>query len=246
MEATGRPPVLIDVVIPREWGNTRASRLAVDVALMSGFALLVALCAQIAVRLPWTPVPITGQTFAVLVTGGALGAWRGAGSLSIYMVMGMIAVPVFAPGSGDLPQGDWGVHFILPWSGTADFPWDISSGGYIVGFILAAFVTGYFAQKAWDRKPWGLLGMLAGNAVIYVPGILWLFYLIATDWIHVAAGSPLGELIAGDGDWNKALSGGLYPFIVGDLTKLYLASMALPTAWKLVDWLKPGDSPPRV
>ena len=96
MEAIGRPPVLVDVVIPREWGNTRASRLAVDVALMSGFALLVALCAQIAVRLPWTPVPITGQTFAVLVTGGALGAWRGAGSLSIYMVMGMIAVPVFA------------------------------------------------------------------------------------------------------------------------------------------------------
>ena len=97
MEATGRPPVLIDVVIPRGtvviprgWGNIRANRLALDIALMFGFALLVTLFAQIAVRLPWTPVPITGQTFAVLVTGGALGAWRGAGSLSIYMVLAML------------------------------------------------------------------------------------------------------------------------------------------------------------
>ena len=246
MEAIARPPVLIDIVIPREWVSTRANRLAIDIGLMFGFAFLVVMCAQIAARLPWTTVPITLQTFAVLVTGGALGAWRGAGSLSIYMVLGMIAVPVFAPGSADMPQGDWGVHFIFPWAGTANLPWDISSGGYIVGFIFAAFVTGYFAELAWDRKPWGIVGMLAGNVVLYVPGILWLFYLIATDWVHPAAGKPLGELIAGGGDWDKALKGGLYPFIVGDLTKLYLATLSLPVAWAIVNKLKPGGSPPRV
>ena len=64
-----------------------------DMVLMMGFAWFVALCAQIAIRLPWTTVPITGQTFAVLVTGGALGAWRGAGALTVYMLMGMIYIP---------------------------------------------------------------------------------------------------------------------------------------------------------
>ena len=99
MEATGRLPVLIDAVVPRSWGSTRGARLAVDAGLMVGFALFVALCAQVAVILPWTTVPITGQTFAVLVAGGALGAWRGAGSLLIYLVMGMVALPVYAPRS---------------------------------------------------------------------------------------------------------------------------------------------------
>ena len=224
MEATGRLPVLIDAVVPRAWGNTPGTRLAVDAGLMVGFALFVALCAQIAVRLPWTPVPITGQTFAVLVAGGALGAWRGAGSLLIYMLLGMVAVPVFAPGGGVLPEGDWGAHVLFPWSGSSGLPWDLSSGGYIVGFIVAAFVTGYLAERAWDRKPWGILGMLAGNAVLYVPGLIWL------------------NIDAAEGDWSKTLAWGLYPFIVGDLTKLYLASLALPAAWKLVSWLNRGNS----
>jgi biotin transport system substrate-specific component len=199
---------------------------------MVGFACFVAVFAQIAVRLPWTTVPITGQTFAVLVTGGALGAWRGAGALTGYMLMGMVGIPVFAPGSG-ATVGAWDVHFILPWSGTHALPWDISSGGYIVGFILAAALVGFLAERHWDRKPWVHLGMLLGNIVLYVPGILWLAYLIGTDWVH-PVGKPLGELIAGSGTWDKAFKGGLYPFIVGDLMKLVLASLTLPTAWALV------------
>lgn len=200
---------------------------------MVGFAFFVALCAQIAMRLPWTTVPITGQTFAVLVTGGALGAWRGAGSLTIYMLLGMVGLPVFTPGNPGV-TGAWDIHFILPWKGTAALPWDISSGGYIVGFIFAAALVGYLAERRqWDRKPWVHLAMLLGNVILYVPGILWLAYLISSGWIH-PVGKPLSELIAGTGTWNKTLIGGLYPFIVGDLMKLFLASLTLPVAWAIV------------
>jgi biotin transport system substrate-specific component len=200
---------------------------------MAGFAGFVALCAQIAVRLPWTTVPITGQTFAVLVTGGALGARRGVGSLSIYMLIGMIGLPIFAPGNAGV-AGSWDVHFILPWNGSNALLWNISSGGYIVGFIFAAGLVGWLAERQWDRKPYLHLGMFLGNAVIYIPGILWLAYLIGTDWIHPVANLPLGDLIAGSGTWDKALKGGLYPFVVGDMMKLFLASLTLPLAWSLV------------
>jgi len=245
---------LADAVFPRIEAGGRAAALARDLLLMIGFAGLVALCAQIAIRTPWTTVPITGQTFAVLVAGGSLGAWRGAGSLSIYMLMGMIGIPAFAPGSSEV-TGTWAMHFILPWDGTSALPWNISSGGYIVGFILAAALVGYLAERQWDRKPWVHLAMLLGNAVLYIPGILWLAYLISTDWVPGGATKPLGEFISGSGTWNKALSGGLYPFIVGDLMKLILASLTLPAAWSLVDRFgrtarlggekKPGEPPLR-
>jgi biotin transport system substrate-specific component len=239
MQITSRAPVLIDAVIPREWAQTRVQQLAMDFALMAGFAWFVALSAQIAVRLPWTTVPITGQTFAVLVAGGALGAKRGAGALIIYMLMGMAFIPVFAPPASALAMdGTWGVHFIFPWLGNAGLPWAISSGGYIVGFILAAYLTGLLAERSWDRKSWGSLAMLAGNAVIYIPGLLWLYFLIATNWVPAGAPQPIGEYIAGDTNWGKTLIGGLYPFIIGDLMKLYAASLVLPGAWALVKRLK--------
>jgi biotin transport system substrate-specific component len=221
---------LADVIYPRT-GIFRRD-LVRDVVLVLGFAGFVALCAQIAVRLPWTTVPITGQTFAVLITGGVLGAWRGGSALTVYMGMGMIGSPVFAPGSG-ATVGTWDIHFILPWLGNAGLPWEISSGGYILGFIFAAALVGFLAEHEWDRKPWVHLGMFLGNAVVYVPGLLWLAYLIATDWVH-PVGQPLSELIVGDGTWDKALKGGLYPFIAGDLMKLFLASLALPSVWVLV------------
>jgi len=229
---------LADALFPRVRSDSRAAAIARDVALMVGFACFVALCAQIAIRLPWTTVPITGQTFAVLVTGGALGMWRGAGALTIYMLAGFV-MPVYAPGNS-ATSGAWDVHFIAPWSGTSAFPWDISSGGYIVGFILAAALVGYLAERRqWDRKPWVHLGMLMGNAVPYVPGLLWLAYLIGSGWVH-PVGRPLADLIAGSGTWSKTLVGGLYPFIVGDLMKLLLASATLPAAWALAQrWRKP-------
>ena len=240
MEASAQPMVLADAIRPRAWSQTWTTRLALDFVLMFGAAGFVALFAQVAIRLPWTTVPITGQTFAVLVVGGALGAWRGAGSLVIYMLLGIVAVPVFAPGGSALGLDDWSVHVILPWKGTAADPWNISSGGYIVGFILAAFITGFFAQRAWDRQPRGLLAMMAGNVILYWPGLLWLYYLITTEWVPTGASKPLGEYIAGSSSWDKTLIGGLYPFIVGDLMKLYLAALTLPAAWALVGKIKRG------
>lgn len=224
----------------RAWSEDLARVIAREGILLLGFAGFVAICAQIAVRLPWTTVPITGQTFAVLVTGGVLGARRGAGSLSVYMIMGMIGIPVFAPGSG-VTEGSWDIHLLFPWSGNYGLPWDISSGGYIVGFIFAAALVGFLAERQWDRKPWVHLGLFLGNVVLYIPGILWLAYLLATDWIHPAAGKPLGDLIVGSGTWDKAFKGGLYPFVVGDMMKLLLASLVLPSAWAMVN-LRRGNN----
>ena len=228
--------VLADLFYPAFFKSTTLTRTLREALLVTGGVFFVALTAQIALKLPWTTVPITGQTFGVLVVGGALGAWRGAGSLLLYMLLGMASVPVYAPTLS--LSGSWDAHFIFPWNGTHSLPWDISSGGYIVGFIFAAFVAGWFAQKAWDRGPWGILSMLAANAILYIPGLLWLAYLIGTDWIHPVAQKPLGDLIAGTSTLDKTLKGGLYPFIVGDMMKLYLAALTLPAAWKLVDKFK--------
>ena len=201
---------------------------------MVGFAAFVAVFAQIQIRLPWTTVPITGQTFAVLVAGGALGAWRGAGSMSIYAVAGMIGLPVFTPA---LPTttGIWDLHFVLPWRGNADLLWNLSSGGFIVGFILAAWLVGFFAERRWDRGAGVQLAMLLGDAIVYVPGLLWLGHLIAIDWLPPGSPKPISQLIAGSGVLDKTLKGGLYPFIVGDLMKLMLAALVLPGAWLVVE-----------
>src|SRR5262245_55796331 len=152
---------LADAVFPRISSDNRALAIARDLALMVGFAGFVALCAQIQVRLPWTTVPISGQTFAVLVTGAALGAWRGAGSLTIYALAGMFFLPVFTPKVTQV-QGAWDVHMVLPWRGAEDLLWHLTTGGFIVGFILAAWLVGYLAEKGWDRKQWVQLAMLAG------------------------------------------------------------------------------------
>ncbi len=124
MQVAANPRTLIDAIVPLYRPDDRVYAIARDIAIMVGFAFFVALCAQVAIRLPWTPVPITGQTFAVLVTGGALGAWRGAGALSIYMLMGSVCLPVFAPGA-EATGGTWDAHFILPWSGSCGLVWSL-------------------------------------------------------------------------------------------------------------------------
>ncbi len=169
----------------------------------------VAVSAQ--VQVPLWPVPITGQTFAVLIVGMAFG-WRlGAATLLLYMAEGAIGIPVFAKLSG-------GLGVIAG-----------ATGGYIVGFVVAAAAVGYLAQRGWDRNV-GLaaLAMLIGNIAIYLPGL---------PWLAVWYAGPGAEYIAAAGaetPFGAALAAGLAPFLVGDALKLALAACLLPLAWKLV------------
>jgi biotin transport system substrate-specific component len=146
---TYEAPTLAGVVFPR-------SRVA-TITMMIGFALLTALAAQIRIPLPGTPVPITGQTFAVLLAGAALGSRAGAGSQAIYWALGAIGLPFYTNASGG---------------------WEAATGataGYLVGFIAAAWVVGALAERGQDRNVWSAVpAFLAGNAVIYTFGVTWL------------------------------------------------------------------------
>jgi biotin transport system substrate-specific component len=172
--------------------------LATDAVLVLAGALLIAGSAQISFPLPFTPVPITGQTFAVLLVGASLGTVRGGLSALTYVAMGLL-LPVYASGGGG---------------------WDVivgASGGYLVSYPLAAALTGHLAERRWDRRFSSAIGlMLTGNVVIYLVGL---------PWLAVVLGSNLDE----------TLRDGLYPFVPGDLFKLYVAAAALPAAWKLVE-----------
>ena len=223
-QSTVRSATLADAVFPR-------SGLLVDGALVVGFALFTAVFAQIAIRFPGTTVPITGQTFAVLVTGGALGSKRGALSMLVYMLMGMFLLPVFAPPSSLL--GKETIHFILPWAGTQRVVWDLSSGGYVVGFVLGAYLVGLLAERGWDRRARVSLAMVVGNLSIYLFGLPWLAWFVAFETIP-GLDLTYYDAIVGNNVLDKTLKGGLYPFIGGDALKLLLAGMVLPGAWELV------------
>ena len=191
-------PVLADAAIP---ASDRSLRLVRDAALVVGACLFTALLAQVKIPLGFTPVPITGQTLAVLLVGAALGSRRGAGALTLYLVAGMW-LPFYA-------------------GGASGYFWEIASGGYLVGFIPAAFVVGWLAERGWDRRPHVLVAMLAGNLVLYIPGLLW-----------------LATFAPAESRWVTTLEWGLYPFIIGDAIKLVAASLLLPGAWLLVNWVK--------
>ena len=181
---------------------------AADVALVAAGAGLVALAAQVRFNLPFTPVPITGQTFAVLLVGAALGTIRGFASLALYLVAGIVGAPVFTGG-----ESGW------DWMSGA-------TGGYLVGFLVAATLTGWLAERRWDRRfSSAIAALLTGNVVIFAFGLVWL------------------SRVAGTG-LERTLELGLYPFVVGDLLKLYLAGALLPGAWRLVEWASPTPRRP--
>ena len=151
--------------------NAATLRLAVlprsdvltNALLVAAGVLLVAVAAQIRIPLADTPVPITGQTFAVVLVGAAYGAPLGASTLVAYWLIGLAGAPIYAEG-----KSGWDT-FVGP------------TGGYIAGFILAAALTGYLAQERWDRRFSSSLGaMLLGNVAIYVPGLLWLAHYLNT------------------------------------------------------------------
>jgi biotin transport system substrate-specific component len=163
-----------------------------DVALVVGYAVLVGLLAQIVVPLPFTPVPVTGQTFGVLLGGMALGPRRALAGMVLYVIAGLIGVPWFAGGAGGFG--------ILS---TASF-------GYLIGFVVAAAVLGLLSQQGLDRKPlFALLAMVAGTAIIYFFGVTWLW-----NSMHITIGTAirLGLVPFLLGDALKAvLAAGLLP-----------------------------------
>ncbi len=192
--------VLADAIFPWTLRRTRAQRLGVDALLILSGSLFTALMAQIAIPLPFTPVPITGQTLAVLLVGAALGSRRGALSMATYLLEGALGLPVFAGGAAGLVR----LRGL--------------TGGYLLGFLAAAFITGWLAERGWDRRPsTTALAMLIGNAIIYLFGL---------PWLALFLGGFLGP--------KGALALGLLPFIPGDLLKLALAAFLLPSAWWVV------------
>jgi biotin transport system substrate-specific component len=164
-----------------------------DAVLVVGFAAFTGLAAQIAVKLPFTPVPITGQTFAVLLGGAALGWRRGLAGMLLYLAVGLTPwVPWFAEGKGgtDVLQAP--------------------SFGYILGFLVAAALVGWLAGLGWDRTPpRTVLTMIAGNLVIYAIGLPW---LMASVDVGLAKGLELGvtPFLAGDA-LKILLAAGLLP-----------------------------------
>ena len=180
--------------------------------LVVGAVVFIALAAQVTWNYPFietkagNPVPITGQTFAILVTGVLLGARLGTAAVLAYLVAGIVGAPVFA---------DWSRYYTA-FAG--------ATGGYLIGFLPAAFIVGWFAERGWDRSMWLLLPMLIANAIIYVPGLIWL-----NGWLAIMD-FPVDTFEAG-----------LWPFIPGDLAKLVAAALVLPAGWTLKERLRGGQ-----
>lgn len=148
-----------------------------QVALVAAGSLVVALLAQVSIPLPFTPVPVTGQTLGVLLVGGALGGWLGGASLLLYLIEGAVGLPVFAPHAGGAIFG--------------------ATGGYLVGFIVMAAVVGWLAERGWDRSVGkSILAMVIGECVLYVIAVPWLGF-----YVGFGQAIPLGfvPFVAGDG-----------------------------------------------
>lgn len=194
-----RRPVLADAL---GRPSTRARALATDAALVVAGAALVALLAQ--VEVPLWPVPITGQTLGVIVVGAALGAWRGAAALTTYLFAGLAGLPVFAGFTGTVAA------VAKP------------SFGFIVGFVFAAFVAGWFAQRAWDRRPvLAFVGFVAASIVPFLFGVPYMAFV-------------LNVVLGMDVSFAGVLELGVLPFILGGIVKAAIAAALVPLAWSLV------------
>ncbi|MDA1097029.1 MAG: biotin transporter BioY [Chloroflexi bacterium] len=225
-----RRSTLVDAVVP-------GAGIWRDVMLVVGFATFVAVAAQVSSTPPsWfvdafsfigipiqgTPVPITLQTMAVGITGATLGSRRGALSLMVYMAAGIVGLPAFAGAVGQVWSGDVAFGATNGALGSETSFLSLASGGYILGFIAAAYVIGWLAERGWDRNFLRIAGaLLIGNVLVYAIGLPWLYVVL--DRIP-----SLGMTLA------KTLDFGLWPFVPGDVLKLLVVTGALPGAWALV------------
>lgn len=185
---TIRPLVLADVV--------PGARVR-DAVLVVSAALLTAVLAQVAIPVPGSPVPITGQTLAVVLTAAALGPNRGVAGQALYLTLGAVGLPFYSDGSGGLE--------VLAGA----------TGGYLLGFLPAAYLIGLAARYGLDRAAWKALPLfVAGQAVVFAVGVPWLAF---------AAGLNA----------TQALAAGFYPFILGGLVKAAIAGLLMPGAWRI-------------
>lgn len=188
--------VLSEVILPRD---SRQAKLVKQIALVLVGVMLLVLSAKI--KIPMIPVPMTMGTFAVLSIGAVYGPRLGLMTIIGYMIVGALGFDVFASSSSE----KFGVSYMMG-----------STGGYLVGYVLAILVLGWTARQGWDRSVLKMaVAMVLGNVIIYVPGLLWLATLYGWD--------------------QPILTWGLTPFLMGDLVKLGLAALLLPGAWRLVD-----------
>ena len=184
-------PVFIDVVLPKIDSRVK------NIALVLSFAIITALWSSLSLEIG--PIPVTMQTFAVVLAGVLLGSKRGALSQVAYLAGGLAGIPWFSRGGGL-------VYILSP------------TFGYIIGFVVAAYIIGRLAEKGWDRKiKTSILAMFVGNVFLYFFGLVWLAQFVGTEVL---------------------LAVGLYPFIIGDLLKILLAGLALPLGWKLINRIK--------
>jgi biotin transport system substrate-specific component len=177
---------------------------AIRAAAVVLLAALTAAAAQISIQLPFTPVPFTLQPMVVLLGGAALGSRLGMASQVLYLLAGIAGLPVFAA-SSILPPGP--LRLLGP------------TGGYLMAYPFAAFVTGWLAERGFDRRySTSVLAMTVGLAVVFTSGVLWLALF--------AAPAPVGL--------RAAIATGLVPFFPADVFKLFVAAAVLPAVWKLI------------
>jgi biotin transport system substrate-specific component len=189
--------------------NTLAKTLLpIDNAIVRNLILTIvgslALWVSAKISIPFWPVPLTMQTLVVLVIGMAFGARLGAATVLLYLAEGAVGLPVFS----GTPEKGLGLAYMMS-----------TTGGYLVGFVLAAGAVGFLAERGWDRSPLKTaLAMVLGNVLIYVTGLLW-----------------LGTIVG----WDKpVLAWGLTPFLAGDAIKIAAAAVLMPLVWRLVSAFK--------
>lgn len=183
--------------------DSRALRIAERAAAVAFVTVLTAIAAQISIPLPFTPVPFTFQPMVVLVGAAALGSRAGAASQILYLTLGIMGLPVFAA-SPVLPQG--AARLLGP------------TGGYLMSYPFAAFVTGWLAERGFDRRyRTSFVAMLAGLVLVFAGGVSWL----------ALASQPQRGFAA-------AIASGFAPFVVPDVVKLAAASGVMPVLWRVV------------
>lgn len=178
------------------WTGTNPVIRNITLAVLGSMALWI----SAKISIPFWPVPLTMQTLVVLMIGMAFGSRLGMATVLLYLAEGAAGLPVFS----GTPEKGIGLAYML---GT--------TGGYLIGFVLAAGVVGHLAERGWDRNPVSTaVAMLIGNVIIYIPGLLWLGAIVGWD--------------------NPVLAWGLTPFLAGDTLKLALAAVLMPMLWKLL------------